>query len=70
MDQSKLETNACNLHGKTKYYRYFKEELTKLFDSLIMSLLLYGIKIWGEAFRNKYLDRISDRFFKRAFRFG
>ena len=44
-------------------------QLTKLFDLLIMSLVLYGIEIWGAACQGKYLDRI-DRFFKRAFRFG
>lgn len=38
-----------------------KEELTKVFHSLItsMSLFLYGIKIWGAAFQNKYLKRIE-----------
>ena len=29
---------------------------------IIMSLFLYGIEIWGAAYRGKYLDRI-DRFF-------
>ena len=52
-----------------KYFGYPKEQLTKLFDLLIMSLFLYGIEIWGAAYQGKYLDRI-DRFFKRAFRFG
>ena len=52
-----------------KHFRYFKEQLTKLFDLLIMSLFLYGIEIWGAAYQGKHLDRI-DRFFKRAFRFG
>ena len=52
-----------------KYFGYPKEQLTKLFDLLIMSLFLYGIVIWGAAYQGKYLDRIN-RFFKRAFRFG
>ena len=52
-----------------KYFGYPKEQLTKLFDLLIMSLFLYGIEIWGAAYQGKYLDRI-DKFFKRAFRFG
>ena len=52
-----------------KHFGYPKEQLTKLFDLLIMSLFLYGIEIWGAAYQGKYLDRI-DRFFKRAFKFG
>ena len=44
-----------------KYFGYPKEQLTKLFDLLIMSLFLYGIEIWGAAYH---------KFFKRAFRFG
>ena len=52
-----------------KYFGYPKEQLTKLFDLLIMSLFLFGIEIWGVAYQGKYLDRI-DKFFKRAFRFG
>ena len=44
-----------------------KDQLTKSFDLLIMSLFLYGIEIWGAAYQGKYLDRI-DKFFKRAFR--
>ena len=46
-----------------KYFGYPKEQLTKLFDLLIMSLFLYGIEIWGAAYQGKYLDRI-DKFFK------
>ena len=51
-----------------KYFGHPKEQLTKLFDLLIMSLFLYGIEIWGAAYQGKYLDRI-DKFFKRAFGF-
>ena len=29
-----------------KYYGYSLEELTILFDSLIMSLFMYGIEVW------------------------
>ena len=50
-----------------KYFGYPKEQLTKLFDLLIMSLFLYGIEIWGAAYQGKYLDRIN-KFFKQAFR--
>ena len=52
-----------------KYFGYSKEQLTKLFDLLIMSLFFYGIEIWGAPYQGKYLDRI-DLFFERAFRFG
>ena len=42
-----------------KYFGYPKEQLTKLFDLLIMSLFLYGIEIWGAAYQGKYLYRID-----------
>ena len=32
-----------------KYYGYTKVQLSKLFDSLIMSLFLYGLEVWGSA---------------------
>ena len=51
-----------------KYFGYPKEQLTKLFHLLIMSLFLQWIEIWGAAYQGKYLDCI-DKFFKRAFRF-
>ena len=41
-----------------KYFGYPKEQLTKLFEVLIMSLFLYGIEIWGAAYQGKYLNRI------------
>ena len=52
-----------------KYYGYAKDQLSKLFDSSIMSLFLYGLEVWGSAYQRKYLDRI-DKFFWRAYRFG
>jgi hypothetical protein len=48
-----------------KAYGYPTEQLTMLFDSLIVSLFTYGIQVWGAASHRKDLDRI-DRFFKRA----
>ena len=42
-----------------KYFGYPKDQLTKFFDLLIMSLFLYGIEIWGAAYQGKYLDRID-----------
>ena len=52
-----------------KYYGYSISEVHQLFNSLIMPIFLYGIKVWGGAYQSKYIDRI-DKFFKRAFRFG
>ena len=43
-----------------KYFGYPKDQLTKLFDLLIMHRLLYGIEIWGAASQGKYLDRIDN----------
>ena len=50
-------------------YGYRKKHLSYLFDSIISSLFLYGIEIWGSALQKKYLERI-DKFFKRAYRYG
>ena len=52
-----------------RFYGYSKDQLSKLFDSHIMSLFYYGIEIWGSALQIKYLERI-DRFFRRAHRYG
>ena len=47
-----------------------KDHFNYLFshNSLVMSVFLYGIEVWGAAYQRKYLDRI-DRFLKRAYRF-
>ena len=37
-----------------KYYGYSKDQLSKLFDSLIMSLFLYGLQVWASANQGKY----------------
>ena len=52
-----------------RHYGYPKDQLCMLFHSLIISLFLYGIEIWGSAYQDKYLSRI-DRFCKRAYNFG
>ena len=52
-----------------KRYGYQKEHLNYLFDTIILSLFLYGIEIWGSSLQKKYLNQI-DKFFKRAHRFG
>ena len=51
-----------------KFYGYSQYQLNKLFDSLIVSLFVYGVEVWGSACK-KYLDRI-DNFCKRAYRSG
>ena len=52
-----------------KYYGYSREELTTLFDSLIMSLFTYAIEVWACAYDGKYLAQI-DKFCKRAEKYG
>jgi hypothetical protein len=52
-----------------KYYGYPKDQISTLFDSLVFSLILYGIEVWGAAFKGKYLDRV-EKFLKRAYRYG
>jgi hypothetical protein len=49
-------------------YGYSADQLSKLFDSLIISLFYYCIEVWGSALQNKYLDRI-DKFFRGAYRY-
>jgi hypothetical protein len=44
-------------------------ELTKLFDSLILSLFYYAIEVWGSALQAKYIDKFN-KFLNRAFRYG
>ena len=51
-----------------KYYGYSLQELTLLFDSLIMSLFTYAIEVWACAHYSKYLSQI-DRLCKRALRY-
>ena len=52
-----------------KYYGYSLQELTLLFDSLIMSLFTNAIEVWACAHCSKYLSQIN-RFCKRALRYG
>ena len=40
----------------------------KLFDSVILSLFVYGLEVWGSACK-KYLDQI-DNFCKQAYQYG
>ena len=50
-------------------YGYFRDYFSKLFDSLIISLFLYGSEVWRSTLQNKHLERI-DKIFKRAHRYG
>ena len=52
-----------------KYYGYSLQDLTLLFDSLIMSLFNYAIEVSACAYDSKYLSQI-DRFCKRALKYG
>ena len=52
-----------------QFYGHSKDQLNNLFNSLVMSVFLYAIEVWGAADQRKYLDRI-DIFFKKAHRFG
>ena len=53
---------VCKTHG------YSLDHLTKLFESLILSLFTYAIEVWGPALLKKYLNQI-DKFLARAYRY-
>ena len=53
----------------SNHYGYPLQELTLLFDSLIMSLFIYPIEFWVCGNDGKYLSQI-DRFSKRAVKYG
>ena len=52
-----------------KYYGFSLQQLTLLFDSLIMSLFTYAIEVWASSLYSKYLSHV-DKFCKRALRYG
>ena len=52
-----------------RYYNYSISSLDLLFQSLILSIFMYGIKFWGNPFYSTYLSR-TDKFFARAFKSG
>ena len=62
-------TKASSRMYILKLCGYSKVQLNNLFNSLVMSVFLYGIEVWGAAYQRKYLDRI-DQLLKRAHRFG
>lgn len=55
-----------------KYCGYSIDEPTAaMFDSLIMSIFLYGVEVWGSPYHSKYMHigRI-DKFCRRAMKSG
>ena len=65
---SKPSSRLCILTVCT-FYGYSLQELTLLFDSLVMSLFTYAIEVWACAHYSKYLSQI-DRFCKRDLRYS
>ena len=52
-----------------KYYGMSSEQFDLLFDSLVMSVLTYGVELWGCAHYNKYLRQI-DKLVARAHKYS
>ena len=52
-----------------KYYGYTIENLDLLFQSLILSVFIYAIEVWGCAFYSKCLSRIY-KLFVRCYKLG
>ena len=48
-------THTYIVHVCKHDYRYSIAKLTALFESLTMSIFLYGIKVWDCAFESKYI---------------
>ena len=55
---SKASRRMCIMRA-CKFYGMSREQLDLLFDSLIMSVLTYGVELWGCAYYNKYLSQID-----------
>ena len=62
-----VQSQWANVYPKSiwKSYGYASDQLTKLFETLILSLFTYAIEVWGSA-----LLKNIDQFFKRARRYG
>ena len=52
-----------------KYYGYTLEELTILFQGLIMFVFIYATEVWACAYGGKYLLKIN-KFCKREWKYG
>ena len=52
-----------------KFYECSSQELTLVFDSLIMFVFMYAIEVWACAYDWKYLSQI-DKFIQHAVKHG
>ena len=52
-----------------KYFGFSSKELDLLFHRLILSILVFGIEVWGYASYSKNLSQI-DKFLKRSYKYG
>ena len=68
-DMLSKASNQMDILRVCKSYGSSKDQLNNLFNSLVVSVFLHGIEVWGAAYQRKYLDRI-DWFLKKALRFG
>ena len=64
-DMLSKASNQMYILRVCKSYGSSKDQLNNLFNSLVMSVFLYGIEVWGTAYQRQYLDRI-DWFLKKA----
>ena len=72
MHLDELMSKACSrmyIIRICKYYGFSRKELDLLFHSLILSILVFGIEVWGCASYSKYLSQV-DKLLKRAYKYG
>ena len=72
LQMNELMSRACSrlyIIRTCKYYGFSSKELDLLFHSLILSILVFGIEVWGCASYSKYLSQI-DKFLKRSYKYG
>ncbi|CAB4022803.1 Hypothetical predicted protein, partial [Paramuricea clavata] len=72
MHLDELMSKACSrmyIIRICKYYGFSRKELDLLFHSLILSILVFGIEVWGCASYSKYLSQV-DKVLKRAYKYG
>ncbi|CAB4017346.1 Hypothetical predicted protein [Paramuricea clavata] len=72
MHLDELMSKACSrmyIIRICKYYGFSRKELDLLFHSLILSIIVFGIEVWGCASYSKYLSQV-DKLLKRAYKYG
>jgi hypothetical protein len=72
MHLDELMSKACSrmyIIRICKYYGFSRKELDLLFHSLILSILVFGIEVWGCASYSKYLSQV-DKLLKREYKYG